>query len=161
MAQIPTMNPVLFVPEAIVRDTLAFLQSAGNCNSEGVVLWLGRRTDAAVAVEESYVPIQDADVDYFRIPPGAIADLLSHLGATHRSVAAQVHSHPKEAFHSDADDRWAIVRHRGALSLVVPWFGHQTSVDTFVRDIAAFRLSSSNTWEEISPSDVHREVVIE
>jgi len=43
-------------------------------------------------------------------------------------VAAQVHSHPDEAFHSKGDDEWAIVRHEGALSIVVP-----TSRGTYLR----------------------------
>jgi hypothetical protein len=61
-------------------------------------------------------------------------------------VAAQVHTHPHEAFHSAADDRWAIVRHVGALSLVLPDFAQKTSIDSFLNEAAVFRLSDRNEW---------------
>ena len=65
-------------------------------------------------------------------------------------VAAQVHTHPAQAFHSEADDQWAIVRHVGALSLVVPYFAKDTRVASFFDDVALFRLSSENAWCEVS-----------
>src|SRR5207248_177796 len=37
-------------------------------------------------------------------------------------IGAQVHSHPRRAYHSDADDALAVATKRGALSLVVPYF---------------------------------------
>lgn len=64
-------------------------------------------------------------------------------------VAAQVHSHPREAFHSKADDRWAIVRHEGALSLVVPNFAIGTMVSTFLDDTKVYRFSASAQWVEV------------
>jgi hypothetical protein len=38
-------------------------------------------------------------------------------------LIAQVHSHPNEAYHSEADDEYAIVTAEGGLSFVVPNFG--------------------------------------
>jgi len=148
------MNDVLTIPTGVVNETLASLKAAGVQRHEGVVLWLGRRERAArVTVVEAYVPDQEADDDYFRIPPASMAALLRHLGETNTFLAAQVHSHPREAFHSRADDDWAIVRHLGALSLVVPHFATRTVADTFVTHCAAFRLSERNSWDELSDED--------
>lgn len=153
-------NSLLLVPTAVVDETLAFLRRAGDRNSEGVVLWLGRREPRGIAVTEAYVPEQEAACDYFRIPPPAMAALLTLLGDTGTFIAAQVHSHPREAFHSEADDTWAIVRHLGALSLVVPHFARDTTSDNFVRQIAAFRLSATNVWRELKAPDRQRSIEI-
>ena len=140
---------LLLVSTATVQVTLDFLRSAGERGCEGVVLWLGRREADSIAVTEAYVPEQEAAGDFFRIPPHAIAALLTYLGENEVFIAAQVHSHPFEAFHSEADNAWAIVRHRDALSLVVPYFARATFADGFVGQIAAFQLSATNVWQEL------------
>jgi hypothetical protein len=69
-------------------------------------------------------------------------------------VAAQVHSHPGEAFHSKADDRWAIVRHEGALSLVVPNFALDTTVSRFLDDTKIYQFSAAAQWTEVRRDEV-------
>ena len=64
-------------------------------------------------------------------------------------VAAQIHSHPHEAFHSEADDTWAIVRHEGAFSLVVPRFAADTTLDNFLDHTKVFQFSQRSTWDEV------------
>jgi hypothetical protein len=71
-------------------------------------------------------------------------------------IAAQVHSHPREAFHSSADDAWAIVRHLGALSLVVPDFGLKTNVSTFRDHTKVFCLAGNNRWHEVPAEEQHQ-----
>ena len=150
----------LVVPMAVVDVTLRYLRRAGERRSEGVVLWLGRRVAGAISVIEAYVPDQETDFDFFRIPPHAMAALLTHIGATESFIAAQVHSHPHEAFHSEADDRWAIVRHLDAFSLVVPHFARDTTLANFVAQITAFRLSAANEWRRLDSGDCKRLVTI-
>jgi proteasome lid subunit RPN8/RPN11 len=153
-------NSPLLVPTAVVAETLAFLRRAGDRESEAVVLWLGRKEPRGISVTEAYVPAQEAACDYFRIPPAAMAALLTHLGDSGMFVAGQVHSHPREGFHSEADDTWAIVRHLGALSLVVPSFARDTVPANFVRQIAAFRLDATNIWQELEAADRERSIEI-
>jgi len=143
----------LVFPAFVLEATLLSLREAGHGNSEAVVLWLGRRQPDVIAVSEAYVPEQQTEHDRFWIPQQAMSTLLAHLGATGTFIAAQVHSHPQEAFHSLADDKWAIVRHLGALSLVVPYFASGTTADNFLKNIAAFQLSAENKWKELSHSD--------
>jgi Na+-transporting NADH:ubiquinone oxidoreductase subunit NqrA len=69
-------------------------------------------------------------------------------------VAAQVHSHPREAFHSKADDRWAIVRHEGALSLVVPNFASGTTLLNFLDKTKVYQFSALAEWIEVPRSEV-------
>ena len=69
-------------------------------------------------------------------------------------IAAQVHSHPEEAFHSKADDAWAIVRHINALSLVLPRFALETNLNSFVDDTKTYQLNPNNCWIQLSSNEV-------
>jgi len=150
------MSPIL-VPTSVVEETLTFLRESGaDRNAEGVALWLGKRLDGSIAVSETYIPKQIAAEDYFRIPSDSMAALLRHLGETRTFIAAQVHSHPQGAFHSYADDTWAIVRHVGALSIVVPDFARGVSGHDFISKTASFCLSRDNTWDLVPPSELGR-----
>ena len=161
MVEIESMkNFPIIIESSLVARTLESLRKAGERNSEGIVLWLGRRGGDGVSVAEPYVPVHEADYDYFHIPGQAMSDLLAHLGNTRTFIAAQVHSHPKTAFHSVPDGKWAIVRHEGALSLVVPYFARKTTASNFLDHIAAFQLSRENIWEELSAVDLTRWIQI-
>jgi hypothetical protein len=149
------MNPLIIVGSSIIHATLLELQAAGRRRSERVVLWLGRRTNARIEIETLWVPEQRTGLDFFEIPPKGMQKMFDKLRTDRLMVAAQIHSHPRAAFHSYADDQWAIIRHSGALSLVLPYFALRTDCSTFVQDVALFVLSLQNEWLEILPSDVH------
>src|SRR5437763_954318 len=119
-------------PTRLVETTLARLRDAGQRHCECVVLWLGQRDGQLISIEDAYLPPQTAKADMFHITPAGMTALQAELRRRRFMVAAQVHSHPREAFHSKADDRWAIVRHEGALSLVVPNFAIDTTLSNFL-----------------------------
>ena len=140
---------------AHVADTLAYLREAGTRSHECVVLWLGRPSAQGIEVVSVYRPQQEAAADMFHIPPQSMAALRATLRRDRVMVAAQVHSHPQEAFHSRADDHWAIVRHVGALSLVVPEFAARTSTALFLAHTKVFRFSSSAQWCEVPANQIN------
>lgn len=148
------MNAVVIVPAMILENTLSELSAAGRNKSERVALWLGARRGGNIQIETLWVPEQQAGYDFFDIPPRAMKALFGELRDRRLMVAAQIHTHPREAFHSYADDKWAIVRHVGALSLVIPYFAQRTGAATFVRDAAVFVLSPKNQWIEAAPTEV-------
>lgn len=129
-----------------INETLEELRYAGAVNSERMLVWLGNRDHAEVRVSRVYVPAQEAGADFFWIPQESMAALMAELRAHRLMIAAQVHTHPQKAFHSLADDKWAIVRHEGALSLVLPFFGMKTNTRSFPADAAVFTLSKDNQW---------------
>jgi proteasome lid subunit RPN8/RPN11 len=140
---------------ALIDQTLESLRAAGRRGTEGVVLWLAKRplADDAVIVE-TFVPEHTAEVDVFRIPPSGMSAMMAHLRARKLVLAAQVHSHPAHAFHSKADDAWAIVRHEGALSIVVPYFAAGVTARNFLERSATFRLSNDDRWLPVRPSEL-------
>lgn len=145
---------MMTITEELIAATLRHLQNDGDRGVEGVVLWLGTMEGNKARVTEVYRPEQFASWGRFDIPRRSISALLRHLRANRTSIVAQVHSHPERAFHSPIDDEWAIVRHVGALSLVLPDFALETSADTFVEHTAVFELSPGNAWEEVLPGRV-------
>ncbi len=144
----------LTCPTSVVETTLNDLRQAGRLSRECVMLWLGRRDGNDVRVVDAYRPMQTAQSDMFHIGRTGMAALHEELRRQRVMVAAQVHSHPKEAFHSLADDRWAIVRHEGALSLVVPYFASDTTLANFFTQAKVFRFSSAARWLEVPMTEV-------
>jgi len=137
-----------------VDETIGYLQEAGQRGTECVVLWLAGQGANAIEVKTVYRPAQFAESDVFRIPPASMRELMNVLSSNQLRIAAQVHSHPFEAFHSPADDTWAIIRHRNALSLVVPHFALRTDARTFRYDTKVFKLDAANRWVELANHEV-------
>ena len=67
-------------------------------------------------------------------------------------LIAQIHSHPSEAYHSEADDRFPIVDTYGGVSIVVPDFA--TGIIT-LNDWAIYRLSLNKTWDKLTNRQVN------
>ncbi|HQS17733.1 hypothetical protein [Reyranella sp.] len=132
----------------VLQTTIAVLRRGGERGEERVALWLSTaapRTPAAVI--EVYEPDQVAEVDYFRLPPLSMRSLMDHLRPTRRRIVAQIHTHPGQAFHSEVDAEWAIVKHVGALSLVLPRFAATTTPENFLEEVMTYEYSSDGDWQ--------------
>lgn len=141
-------------PSAVVSATIDALRRSGARGHEGIVLWLGERRSGQIEVAQAYVPEHSARRDMFHIPPSGMRTLQGHLRARRWMIVAQVHSHPGLAFHSSADDDWAIVRHVGALSIVAPYFARQLTPGSFLADCATYELDEGNRWRRVEIGDV-------
>lgn len=145
----------LSCPAPLIEETLEALRDAGRGGKERVVLWLApRRLIDEPTIAAVYVPRQYTAEDYFRIPPEGMTALMAHLRSRRLALLAQVHSHPGRAFHSRADDLWAVVRHEGGLSIVVPRFAAGITAVNFMAKAAVFRLSREDHWREVAPADI-------
>lgn len=131
----------------VLRKTIAVLRRGGEQGEERVAFWLSTAAPRKPApIVEVYEPDQIAEVDFFRLPPASMRSLMNHLKSTRRRIVAQIHTHPGRAFHSDVDAKWAIVRHVGALSLVLPRFAATTTIENFVEEVMTYEYSSSGDW---------------
>lgn len=144
------MMALVHCPRALVEETLIHLQAGGRHRCETVVLWLGNADGDAATVREVYRPEQIVDIDFFQIPPDSMRAIMARIRETRYHIIAQVHSHPGLAFHSEADDQWAIIRRVGALSLVIPFFGQDTNTGNFAHKVATYRLNDHDRWAEAS-----------
>ncbi len=139
-----------------IEEMLGAMREFGTHGWELLVLWLGQvdTTHGAALVTHAYVPDQNPvksedGVGYF-VTGQTLFELNRNLSRTGLRLIAQVHSHPAEAFHSEADDRYAIVTAQGGLSLVVPDFGHAAPDPS---SWAVFRLAGSE-WLEVPERQV-------
>ena len=148
------MNTLVSVPSTIVTSTLEHLRTAGKKDRELVVTWHGKKSPAGIAVTRLSIPEQIGTRVSFRVSDEGMRRLRAELAAAGELVAAQVHAHPAEAFHSLADDRGALVGHLGALSIVLPEFAARCSVTNFTTLAAVFTLHGTGRWREVSPGNL-------
>lgn len=135
--------PLVVAADQVEESLLLFKSSK---RKEKVLLWLGNITRSKYYVDEVYEPLQISGCDYFRIPEKGMAMLLHKLRISRKMIVAQIHTHPFEAFHSEADSRWAIIRHEGAYSLVLPYFSKTTYLRNFMENVSVYTLNKSNRW---------------
>lgn len=138
----------LVIAQAILEDTLKRLRMGGALGQERMIAWLGRDTPTGGGkVRELYEPEQSCKRDQFYLPPASMSALMQKLAQTRSKILAQIHTHPGMAFHSEADDAWAIIRHRGALSLVLPNFAETTTTGSFLAEVMTYECSADGRWD--------------
>ena len=142
------------VDRSVVDTTMRALQKFGARSLEGLVLWLGKVEPGEARVLRALIPEQhplssEKGIGYF-VSGETLFALNRALAETGLRLIAQVHSHPEEAYHSAADDRYAIVTADGGFSLVVPNFGRAPANPT---SWAVYRLSQGD-WIELSAKEV-------
>lgn len=139
---------MILLSPSIITDTLTLFSEHGKGRKEIVVLWLAKKVAGQPIVQRVYLPLQESDRAFFHIPPQGMKLLFDELRPARMMVAAQVHTHPKEAFHSAADDHGAVIRHVGGLSLVLPYFARQTTAENFVEHTKVYSLIQTNHWDQ-------------
>ena len=150
----------LRVPKEALFQTQTVLRAYGEHGCEGLVLWAGTVDDTAAAITRVVVPEQnpirnESGVGYFVEQP-ALFQLSQLLRKEKLRLIAQVHSHPTDAYHSDTDDRYAIVTEEGGFSLVVPDFARDT---VKVNTCAIYRLMRGR-WVELDDAIVRDVFVV-
>lgn len=138
---------VLICSRDVVSTTISLLRREKERGEERVALWLASAAPRSPAtIVEVYEPEQIVDVDYFRIPSASMCTLMDHLRSTRRRIAAQIHTHPGRAYHSHVDAEWAIIRHVGAISMVLPRFAIDTTPDNFLDEVMTYEYSPDGEW---------------
>jgi hypothetical protein len=141
------------VPLELVDQTLEPLQRAGKRGYEAFVLWGGRRDASGRHFEfaSAYFPEQTTSRGEEGLLVVVEGDALFRVNRAFYehglTLAAQVHSHPADAYHSDTDDAYPLMTLEGGLSGVVPDFG-QGGRDR-LDEWAWYRLIGPSEWEAV------------
>lgn len=135
------------VPKELVAESVRLLETLSAGERESVILWVGVATQTPARVQRIVIPEQRASRDHFEVPLSARLQLITELGRTGETVLVQLHTHPSEAFHSPVDDRLAVPRQTGALSIVVPHFGQDWSGSLW--ETSVNRHLGRGRWEEL------------
>lgn len=141
------------VPLELVDQTLEPLREAGERGYEAFVLWGGRADDSGRRFEfvAAYVPQQTMTRgrEGLLVVVDGQALFRANRDFYERglTLAAQIHSHPTDAYHSETDDAYPLMTLVGGLSGVVPDFGRggRERLD----DWAWYRLVDAGDWARV------------
>lgn len=106
----------------LLEDTFKHFRACGCGHAECQVLWLSSWTQPEIITKVVH-PKHTSHIDGYAVDDTWLNAFWVELGDTNTGIRAQVHTHPREAFHSPSDDEYPIIHKPGFLSLVIPNFG--------------------------------------
>lgn len=141
------------VPLELVDQSLEQIQTAGREGYEAFVLWGGTLDDTGETFHfvSGYFPEQTTSRGKDGLLVTVTGEALFRVNRAFYSegltLAAQVHSHPTDAYHSSTDDAYPLMTLVGGLSAVVPDFGQggRSRLDEW----AWYRLRGPGEWAAV------------
>ena len=139
-----------------VNETEAALREAGRRGDELFLFWSGVIEGDAFKVRTLHCPTQSCRKSSrglsVHIDGDALHDQARWLAEHRELLGVQIHTHPEDAYHSEADDEHAAVTLTGAVSIVVPDFARRA---VFHPGTSIFRLYDSG-WDFVESSEEAR-----
>ena len=144
------------IDSSVLTFTLEHLAKRGEEGLEAFVLWGGRYSEGdrrSLRFTSALFPRQTA----YKTEHGLLVTIESQsLFEVNKTffergevLAAQVHTHPTEAYHSEIDDNQPVVTILGGLSIVIPDFARYGIADR--TRWAWYRLRDLGSWEPLPP----------
>jgi hypothetical protein len=134
---------MIVVPVGIITATIETFVDCGRGRRECAVFWT---SPVGVArVDRLVHPSHRSSRTSYEVDEQWLNEFCFALGRQARTIQAQVHTHPGEAFHSTCDDLGAVAAHDGFLSIVVPDFGMRGGLI----DARAYHITASG-WQSVS-----------
>jgi hypothetical protein len=141
----------VFVPQEFIDAIYKEFQETGRQGYERLALLGGMKKGKEFIVTNLIYPAQELRRSIygvsFHVSGEELDRIWDWLYENKCTLIAQVHSHPTDAYHSEADDDLAIITTFGGLSLVVPDFGNS---DQNFEGSAIFRLLPKSGWTELT-----------
>ncbi|MCW3117954.1 MAG: hypothetical protein JWM28_2036 [Chitinophagaceae bacterium] len=141
----------IYFPKDLVDDIYKEIQETGAEGYERLALCAGEKTEKEFRITRVIYPKQTLRKTPSGVSFHVSGEELERIGdllyETQLSLIAQVHSHPTEAYHSEADDNYAIITRTGGLSIVIPDFG---TSDSDFENSAFYRLYPDTGWTSLS-----------
>lgn len=114
------VSEFIITPE-LLNKTTQQLRSYGQKGMEARVLWAGQPyTQNGIRITDSILPEQKVTPTETVVEHPEILRICRELYDLDKILVAQIHTHPKGAFHSKIDDDQPITTQFGSLSIVVP-----------------------------------------
>ena len=142
------------VPSSILRASAETLRLLSGGVREAVVLWIGTERAGKALVQRMVVPQQLASAKHFEVPLDERIRIIRELGNSGEKLLVQLHTHPGRAFHSRVDDRLAIPRHSGAISIVIADFATDWHGDLQRASVNCHM--GGGVWSELSSEAVSK-----
>ncbi len=139
------------VPSWIVTKTCKFFQKRGEKGKEALSLWVGITENNFFRIKDVLFPEQIGNRLFFYVSDKELDKINRELYKKNLSLIAQVHSHPRAAFHSSIDDEYPIMTTLGGFSIVIPHYGFIPSNN--FHEYAVYRLTEKG-WVELIQEEV-------
>jgi hypothetical protein len=142
--------PVHLRPAAgMVAATQAALRIGSDARREAIVLWAGRADrDGAAVISHLLLPRFVSRRDFLTIPQDERVELARYLRAEGLLAFADLHTHPRQAFLSDADIAAPFSVRDGFYAAVIPDFALHAPGRGW-----RFYEARARTWTEIDPRE--------
>jgi len=158
---LPNATSSYFIADRLFEEARAFFQERGSQDCEGTALLAGRPVDENIRLTRLFIPEQRCIK--VPLPDGRIGLRVELTEHAHYTLTdnlapgelfyARIHSHPGNAFHSQTDDDNGVISHRGALSIVVPYFAAEP-ID--LRRCAVYRLEHGRGWLPLGTDQIEQ-----
>jgi hypothetical protein len=116
------MSAPYLLAREMLEDTFKHFRACGRGRDECQSLWLSSWAAPEVIAKVVH-PKHRAQHGGFVLEDDWLNQFWLELADTNMGIRVQVHTHPREAFHSPTDDEFPIIHKPGFLSLVIPNFG--------------------------------------
>ena len=140
------------VARSLVVESAQRLRSLSENRHEAVILWAGKRCGEKAWVTRIIVPYQQTSRSHFEVPLHERLRIIKELAISREMLLVQLHTHPCEAFHSLIDDRIALPRHAGAISIVVANFAVNWNGD--LQQASVNHHLGNAVWQELNRTAV-------
>lgn len=141
--------------ETKIKEAYSFLRKTGKKSYEAVALFAGQVEGNKVFIKEVIYPMQKSSRSFYGLNYKVDGEELHRINLwlykNKLKLVAQIHSHPKEAYHSETDDEFPMITTLGGLSIVVPFFAKSP---LNYLEWAYFRLLSETRWEELNLPEI-------
>ena len=144
----------LRIPSHVLRDTLTGL-SLGR-DREMLAYWVGMAVPSegdglpsAIVTTVAFPRIESTD-NYFRVADGQLAQIATWCATRRLWVLAQVHTHPTDEPHSEADEQWPASHRAGFLSVVFPYFAQLSSLRE--PHWRVYENQGAGIWDQVAPA---------
>ncbi|MBK79593.1 MAG: hypothetical protein CMQ43_01565 [Gammaproteobacteria bacterium] len=119
----PPSAPQLLFTDSCVAALQECLLPEIQKRHEGIA-YLAGRTDGGVTIAIAAMrPKAQTTPGSFNVTAAAMAPIVRAAASRGLQVVGQVHTHPREAFHSGGDEEGARIAYTGYVSLVLPDYG--------------------------------------
>lgn len=137
--------------EACLDQVRAGLAPEIRKGHEGIVYLLGRTDGATTLAVSVFRPDAETTRGSFCVDSRSMAVGVRAAARFGLQIVAQVHTHPRAAFHSKGDVEGAKIRYAGYSSLVIPEYGRNLPS---LGGVAAYMFIRDRRWVPLGPSDL-------
>lgn len=142
-------SPYVHFPEACISSLAGLLQPTLRRRHEGVVFLLGRTDGTNTTVLSVVRPRAVTSPGSFDVSAEEVARVVELAFDADLQIVGQVHTHPKDAFHSDGDEDGANISFDGFISIVLPDYGARLPD---LSGAAVYQFHHSSGWLHLAES---------